>query len=65
LVLEEIYLAANKGRPEFLSEIKPLKMTLEGLAPKLRSIHVCSDQLHKQEELDKDKDFFVEGDVEL
>jgi len=44
LVTEEMYIALNIGRPQFLSEIVPLKMVMDGEAPKLLSIALCSKE---------------------
>ena len=63
LVLNEVYIATNLGRPSSISEIQMLEMIMEGNAPQLETIKLCSYQDYCCVGADTDLDCYVEGDL--
>ena len=65
LVLEEIRLAINEDREDFLTEIIPTKMDLEGSPPQARMIRQCTQEEYASAGLDFNRDFYIEADVDF
>lgn len=65
MILEESYLAANKDRPSFLSEITFESISLVGPAPTLIAAALCPEQVYRSEGLNMEQDFLIEGDAEF
>lgn len=63
LVLEEIYTAANLDRPFEVSEIQMIDMTMEGDAPQLENVKLCTYDEYMSVGADPDLDCYVEADI--
>ena len=65
LVLEEIRIALNEDREDFLTEIIPTKMDLEGSPPQLLMARQCTPEEYASAGLDFKRDFYLEADIDF
>ena len=65
LVLDEIYIAINKGRPSFLSEVLCIGMIMKGDTPVLESLGLCSLEEYHIIGANPEIDCYVEGELDF